>query len=422
MFRPLLSLIIGFLLFNQLNAQIDKPSLWNVHSAILDLKLKDWEEVTENDLQYFFGDFTKKGYQECLVLTNLRRKENPTDTLQGIFLYHKPKGDVYFDNEQEKVKQDKWIRHPFNVLANDIELKEVTGDATKELLLTHYQQNGNRYYQVFTIVSLVERSLQKLYQNVSWELADPSLATKGDTLAYLEKQELWTQNGQRHIKEETSIKLLETHEVDLSLLSNHTYRQYKYFTYETDTQKYVLKGQTVLLGLIDSKSISTFKDYFNDLYKCLNISSVSFGNSSPNEIAKMFDGNDKSAFQKKINLVQNRDQIDYQLEKMPDVKQEKDISFRGFYFMNGYSKSDLNWRLNGRIKTMLLKLNEEAIAFIELEDVKIGQIIDIYPFLNFDTGTLKFGDKLSFELVDFYNKNTTDVNVAITELVPFCYK
>lgn len=77
-----------------------------------------------------------------------------------------------------------------------------------------------------------------------------------------------------------------------------------------------------------------------------------------------------------------------------------------FYLQNGYAKSEASWKANSRVRLLLLRHNEEPVAYFLLKDDIQPQILDAsrYFWNAHQHSGIKVngGDTLSFEIVDVY--------------------
>ncbi len=91
--------------------------------------------------------------------------------------------------------------------------------------------------------------------------------------------------------------------------------------------------------------------------------------------------------------------------------QSQEVPLRGFYIINGYIKKPELWNEYGRVKRLVLYINDEPVAGIELLDSPDVQSVDCGPF------DITSKDTVTLQVSKSY-PGSKHRQVAITELVP----
>jgi hypothetical protein len=96
-----------------------------------------------------------------------------------------------------------------------------------------------------------------------------------------------------------------------------------------------------------------------------------------------------------------------------EAKIEK-VSFWGFRIVNGYTKDQIVWDLNSRVKTFSMYLNDKLIAYIDLKDTWMLQEVTFFDKI--EMIYLKPGDMVKMRIEStFPGKKYKDTAISLLE-------
>ena len=109
----------------------------------------------------------------------------------------------------------------------------------------------------------------------------------------------------------------------------------------------------------------------------------------------------------------------------PEIIAENGIDMIGYPVMmlvlyNGFQGNRDQYRAYGRVRTLMLWLNDERVCFVELEDTPEPQMIELQDLWQIDPSyqglSVDDGDTVRFEILDVYPGNLYD-DTAVSEIL-----
>lgn len=90
---------------------------------------------------------------------------------------------------------------------------------------------------------------------------------------------------------------------------------------------------------------------------------------------------------------------------------QEPVPFWGIDLVNGYAKTEATWEANGRVRELLLSINGDAVALLQLLDFRLPQSLDLPDGLE-----VAPGDVIALEIRGVY-PGSRYADTAITEIV-----
>jgi hypothetical protein len=104
--------------------------------------------------------------------------------------------------------------------------------------------------------------------------------------------------------------------------------------------------------------------------------------------------------------------LEYRFELPPSLEKPDDFGVNELIIINGYRKSEVLWKANGRVKTLKMYVNGIETLLIQLSDTFHPQTIE-FPHVSLKPGTETV---FKFEIIDVYAGSKYQ-DVAISELL-----